>query len=66
MVADGVSGEHARLEARLFAARIPYVMGLRPSHGTWQWVPAPSHPPAFTPAEAAEPLAKTGLATHST
>jgi SRSO17 transposase len=56
VVADCVYGENARLEARLFAARIPYVMGLRPSHGTWQWVEDPQHPPAFTPAEAAQRL----------
>jgi hypothetical protein len=31
-------------------------MGLRPSHGTWQVVEDPRHPPAFTPAEAAERL----------
>ena len=56
MVADCVYGENALLESRLFAARIPYVMGLRPSHGTWQWVSDPKHPPAFTPAEAAQRL----------
>ena len=58
VVADSVYGENARLEARLFAARIPYIMGLRPSHGTWQWVEDPKHPPAFTPAEAAQRLPK--------
>jgi hypothetical protein len=42
----------------LFAARIPYIIGLRPSHGTWQWVEDPKHPPAFTPAEAAQRLPK--------
>jgi hypothetical protein len=31
-------------------------MGLRPSHGTWQQVDDPAHPPAFTPAEAAQRL----------
>ena len=31
-------------------------MGLRPSHGTWQFVDDPEHPPAFTPAEAAQRL----------
>src|SRR5215469_16286078 len=56
VVADCVYGENARLEARLFAAHLPYVMGLRPSHGTWQWVEDPKHPPAFTPAEAAQRL----------
>jgi SRSO17 transposase len=56
VVADSVYGESATLEARLFAARIPYVMGLRPSHGTWQEVEDETHPPAFTPAEAAQRL----------
>jgi SRSO17 transposase len=56
VVADSVYGENALLESRLFAAHIPYVMGLRPSHGTWQWVQDPKHPPAFTPAEAAHRL----------
>jgi hypothetical protein len=54
----GVYGENARLEGRLFAARIPSIMGLRPSHGTWQWVEDPKHPPAFTSAEAAQRLPK--------
>jgi SRSO17 transposase len=58
VVADSVYGENARLEGRLFAAHIPYIMGLRPSHGTWQWVEDPKHPPAFTPAEAAQRLPK--------
>jgi DDE family transposase len=31
-------------------------MGLRPSHGVWQFVADPAHPPAFTPAEAAQRL----------
>ena len=31
-------------------------MGLRPSHGTWQFVDDPEHPPAFTPAAAAQRL----------
>jgi hypothetical protein len=31
-------------------------MGLRPSHGTWHWIEDPVHPPAFTPAEAAQRL----------
>ena len=56
MVADCVYGESATLEARLYAARTPYVMGLRPSHGTWQEVEDAAHPPAFTPAEAAQRL----------
>jgi DDE superfamily endonuclease len=56
VVADSVYGENAQLEGRLFAAKIRYVMGLRPSHGTWQWVEDEAHPPAFTPAEAAARL----------
>jgi SRSO17 transposase len=56
VVADAIYGESSELEAKLFAARIPYVMGLRPSHGTWQLVDDPAHPPAFTPAEAAQRL----------
>jgi SRSO17 transposase len=56
VVADSVYGENLTLEARLFAAGIPYVMGLRPSHGTWQIVEDERHPPAFTPAEAAQRL----------
>lgn len=56
VVADCVYGESAKLEGRLFTAGIPYIMGLRPSHGTWQWIDDPAHPPAFTPAEAAQRL----------
>jgi SRSO17 transposase len=56
VVADCVYGENSLLESRLFAAHSPYVMGLRPSHGTWQFVLDPKHPPAFTPAEAAQRL----------
>lgn len=56
VVADSVYGENAELEGHLSAAQIPYVMGLRPSHGTWQFVADPAHPPAFTPAEAAQRL----------
>ena len=56
VVADSVYGENLTLEARLYMAQIPYIMGLRPSHGTWQEVPDPTHPPAFTPAEAAARL----------
>ncbi len=53
VVADSIYGENADLEAKLFAAQIPSIMGLKPSHGTWQFVDDPDHPPAFTPAEAA-------------
>jgi SRSO17 transposase len=56
VVADSVYGESAMLEGRLFAAGLPSVMGLRPSHGTWQQVEDEAHPPAFTPAEAAQRL----------
>jgi SRSO17 transposase len=56
VVADSIYGENADLEAKLFAAKIPYIMGLRPSHGTWQFVEDPAYPPAFTPAEAATRL----------
>lgn len=58
VVADCVYGEHPTLEARLFAAHIPSIMGLRPSHGPWQLVEDEDHPPAFTPAEAAQRLPK--------
>ena len=56
VVADSIYGENAQLESRLCAAKLPYVMGLRPSHGTGQWVEDEAHPPAFTPAEAAQRL----------
>lgn len=56
VVADCVYGENPKLEGRLRAARIRYVLALRPSHGTWQWVEDPAHLPAFTPAEAAARL----------
>jgi SRSO17 transposase len=56
VVTDSVYGESSQLEAHLLSAGIPYIMGLRPSHGTWQVVEDPRHPPAFTPAEAAERL----------
>jgi SRSO17 transposase len=53
VVADSVYGENALLESRLFAAKIPYVMGLRPSHGTWQFVEDfvedEAHPPGLHP-----------------
>jgi SRSO17 transposase len=56
VVADALYAERSDLEAKLCAARIPSGMGLRPSHGTWQLVANPAHPPAFTPAEAAQRL----------
>lgn len=59
VVADAVYGESSDLGAKRFAAQIPSIRGLRPSHGTWQVVADPAHPPAFTPAEAAERLPAT-------
>ncbi len=56
VVADSIYGESSQLEADLVTAGIPYIMGLRPSHGTWQLLEDPAHPPAFTPAEAAARL----------
>jgi SRSO17 transposase len=52
-VADAVYSANAALEAQPFAAHIPYVMGLRPMHATWQIVEDAAHPPTFTSAEAA-------------
>ncbi len=56
VVANSSYGENAQLESRLYAAHIPYIMGLRPSHGTWHLVEDAARPPAFTPAEAAQRL----------
>jgi hypothetical protein len=56
VVADVIYGEDAALEAKLYAAKIPYIMGLKPSHGTWQQVDDPDHPPGFTTADAAQGL----------
>jgi hypothetical protein len=56
VVAGCVYGERAKLEGRLYTAGIASMMGLRPSHGTWQWIEDPAHAPAFTPAEAAARL----------
>jgi DDE superfamily endonuclease len=53
VVADCVYGENAKLEGRLFTAKIGYVLALRPNKGTWQFVEDEANPPAFTPAEAA-------------
>ena len=64
VVADCVYGESAELEASCSPPSIPYIMGLRPSHGTWQCVEDPAHPPAFTPAEAAARLPVRRLAAH--
>src|SRR5260221_2971849 len=35
VVADSGYGEGGKLEAKLYGATIPYIMGLKPSHGTW-------------------------------
>jgi SRSO17 transposase len=56
VVADCVYGENPTLEARLWQAKIPYVLAIRPSHGTWQVVEDETNPPAFTPQDAAERL----------
>lgn len=53
VVADCIYGENARLEGRLFAAKIPYILAVRPHTGTWQIVEDKENPPPFTPAEAA-------------
>jgi len=53
VVADSIYGENADVEAKRFGAQIPYILGLKPSHGTWQQVGDPANPPAFTPAAAA-------------
>ena len=53
VVADCVYGENAKLEGRLFTAKIGYVLALRPNRGSWQLVEDESNPPAFTPADAA-------------
>jgi SRSO17 transposase len=56
VLGDCVYGENPKLEARLFGAGLHYVLALRPHRGTWQYVEDPAHPPAFTPAEAAQRL----------
>jgi hypothetical protein len=56
VLGDCVYGENAKLEGRLFTAGLNYVLALRPHRGSWQYVEDPAHPPAFTPAEAAERL----------
>jgi SRSO17 transposase len=53
VVADCIYGENPTLEGRLWAAKIPYVLAIRPKHGTWQLVEDEANPPAFTPHEAA-------------
>src|SRR5919108_1181114 len=58
VVADCVYGENPKLEGRLFAAGLRYVLALRPHRGTWQFVEDEANPPAFTPAEAAQRLPK--------
>ena len=56
VVADCVYGEHPTLQSKLWAARLQYVLAVRPHRGSWQYVEDPQHPPAFTPAEAAQRL----------
>ena len=51
VVADCIYGESAAFEGALWAAGLPYVVGLRPSKGTW----APAEDP-HTPQEAAQRL----------
>jgi DDE superfamily endonuclease len=51
VVGDCIYGESAHFEGALWAAGIPYVLGLRPSRGTW----APEEA-AHTPEEAAREL----------
>jgi SRSO17 transposase len=53
VVADCIYGENPLLEERLCRAEIPYIMAIRPSHGTWQLVEDEANPPAFTPHDAA-------------
>jgi DDE superfamily endonuclease len=54
VVADCVYGESPKLEERLYQAKLKYILALRPNKGTWQMVEDEQHPPAFTPAEAAQ------------
>lgn len=56
VLGDCVYGENPKLEGHLFAAHLHYVLALRPHRGTWQVIEDPAHPPAFTPAEAAQRL----------
>jgi SRSO17 transposase len=68
VVADRVYGENALLESRLFAAKIPYVLGLKPSHGTWQFVADfvadEAHPPASPPRQRSACHGKRGNARY--
>src|ERR671933_877180 len=56
VVADCIYGENPQLQSELWAARLQYVLAVRPHRGSWQYVEDPEHPPAFTPAEAAQRL----------
>ena len=56
VVADCIYGENPQLQSELWAARLQYVLAVRPHRGSWQYVEDPKHPPAFTPAEAAQRL----------
>ncbi len=64
VVADSVYGENATLEAQLFAAQIPYVMGLRPSHGPWQEVEDARHPAGLHPRRGGAAPPAVRLAAH--
>jgi SRSO17 transposase len=66
VVADSIDGENAQLAAQRFAAHRPFVLGVRPAHGTWPVVEEAAHPPAFPPAEAAarRPRAAWGRPVH--
>ena len=56
VVADCIYGENPKLQSELWAARLQSVLAVRPHRGSWQYVEDPQHPPAFTPAEAAQRL----------
>jgi DDE superfamily endonuclease len=56
VVADCIYGENPKLQSELWRAQLQYVLAVRPHRGSWQYVEDPKHPPAFTPAEAAQRL----------
>jgi hypothetical protein len=64
VVADCIYGENPKLEARLYEAKIAYVLAVRPHHGTWQFVEDEANPPPFTPAEAARRAPPQGWQRH--
>ncbi|MDP9350002.1 MAG: IS701 family transposase [Chloroflexota bacterium] len=67
VVADCVYGESPKLEQRLYRAKLKYILALRPNKGTWQLVEDEQHPPAFTPAEAAQrvPIPRSQRTVHT-